>query len=58
MIVSALLVQKCHLWFLLVPLVPSHSTASIQVLRDLRLSHILLHLYRADSRVTKVSMYI
>lgn len=58
MIVSALCVQKCNLWFLLVPLVPSHSTASIQVLRDLCLSHILLHLHRADSRVTKVSMCI
>lgn len=37
------------------PLVPSHGTASVQILRDLCLPHFLLHLYRADSRVTKVS---
>lgn len=41
--------------FPLLPLVPSHGIASVQVLRDLCLSHFLLHLYRADSRVTKVS---
>lgn len=39
------------------PLVPSHCTASLQVLRDLRLPHILLHLHRADPGLTQVSTY-
>ena len=41
--------------FLLVPSVPSHRTASVQVLRDLRVSHIVLHFCRADSGITQVS---
>lgn len=40
---------------LLLPLVPGHCTASLQVLRDLCLSHILLHLYCSDSGFTQVS---
>lgn len=54
-IASALLSPNCHSWFLLVPLVPSHGTASVQILRDLCLPHLLLHLHRAGSRVTEVS---
>lgn len=36
-------------------LVPSHGAARLQVLRDLRVPHFLLHLRRADSRVAEVS---
>lgn len=37
------------------PAVPSHRAAGLQVLRDLRLPHLLLHLYRAGSGLTQVS---
>lgn len=37
------------------PSVPSHRAAGLQVLRDLRLPHLLLHLYRAGSGLTQVS---
>ena len=44
---------SCLVSFL--PLVPSHRTAGLQVLRDLRLPHLLRHLYRAGSGLTQVS---
>ncbi|EPY72917.1 hypothetical protein CB1_064113023, partial [Camelus ferus] len=54
MIVSALLLESPSFLVSFLLSVPSHGTASVQVLCDLRLPHLLLHLHRADPGVTQL----